>query len=96
MSNLDNLRKIHDTAIVEPVDRELFWVEYPGLILLIGIKYLMAFYAHDKWHCYIGKNSKQLTEYKEKIKENISIDVWHPDRQAMQHELLRLIEDDEK
>ncbi len=94
MSHIDNLRKIHDTADIKPMDKELFWIEYPGLVLIVGIKYLLAFFAHGKWHCYIGKNSKQITEYKEKIRENISIDIWHKDRESMQNELLKLIEED--
>ncbi len=94
MSYFDNLKKIHDTAKITPIDKELFYVEYPGLTLIIGIKYLLAFFAHCKWHCYIGKNSKQITAYKETIRNTVSIDVWHESRDDMINELIKLIEQD--
>ena len=88
---LTNLQKIYNAAIIKQIDRELFSVEYPGLILLIAINHLLAFYVHGKWHCYIGKNKKQVTKYKNEIKTMYSIDRWHESHKAMQNELSRLI-----
>jgi len=94
MTYFTNLKKIHDTAIVDEIDKNLFLVKYPGLELIVGIKYLLAFNAHDRWHCYIGKNSKEITRFKEIIKNEFNIEKWHDCREAMQNELLRLIEED--
>lgn len=53
--NLERMKNLHKTATkVTEVAKDLYWVQYTGLILLISKRNMIGFYAEGVWHMVVG------------------------------------------
>jgi len=50
MHTLERMKTIHKTAlVVDEIQPNLFWVEYPGLVLIVSVRHLIAARPEDEW-----------------------------------------------
>ncbi len=58
---MEQLQSIHKTAIkICQIYNDFFWVEYPGLIMIIKGQDIAAFMAHGIWHIFNYYNSNLM------------------------------------
>ena len=59
--NLKQMRKLHATAqLVTELKDKLYWIEYPGLVLIVSVRHLISFHAYDKWHLVTGHDTGSI------------------------------------
>lgn len=52
---LKRLKELHQSALeVEEIAEALFWVRYPGLVLLVSVRHLIGFWSHGEWRIIEG------------------------------------------
>lgn len=92
MITLDQMQQLHPTAKVDQLKTmQLFLVHYPGLILAVSFKSVIAFNFDGEWYISTEKLSRISSKHAYYLREIFTITHWFSTRKELLQALKRIL-----